>query len=393
MKKIKIVLIMLICMSFTGCWDKVEIDRRVFVSTIGIDVGKDIQREQELKNFKEDQLFSQRDLDKLKITYSFPDISDFAPNKAVIKGDNMFTVDTYSMEGALGEISSRSSRNVYMEHARLIMLSNDILTYPYTMTEIFDYLERQPKINRKAYVVMTEGKPEDFIKFKPQIDSHIQSYISGLMENSNRNGYVLPVTLNELLMLLTKNGNAIIPSIKIDKEKNELILTGTSIIKNYEFKGKLDPIGTLNLEILRGKLKSGIKVVYDEGHPIDFEIDGVNRKIKAHKDGEGSNLVIDIDINLEGTIKSAYFGKKDFDKEKLKELEDSFDKSIEYECSKVVEYLQKEAKVDAIGINDHIEKFNPSIWKEVKDNWEESFSGAQINIKVNTFIRRVGITK
>ena len=41
------------------------------------------------------------------------------------------------------------------------------------------------------------------------------------MESSKRNASILPVTLNEFLILLGDNGNAIIPTIKIDKEKRD----------------------------------------------------------------------------------------------------------------------------------------------------------------------------
>ncbi|MBB6631016.1 Ger(x)C family spore germination protein [Clostridium algidicarnis] len=388
MRKIGIVAIIIICLCTTGCWDQVEIDRRILVSLIGIDAGKDISREKEDEVVNESSML---DLEKLKVSYSFPNIADFSPSKPTIQGDIYFTANTYSMEGALKEVCDFSSRSIYLEHVRVILISKDILAYPHTMVEILDYFERQPKINRRAYVIVTEGDPEEFIKVVPPIDKHTQINITGIMENNARNGFMKLVTLSELLISLEKNNSGIIPFMKIDKEKKEFLLDGSTVIKDYAFKGNLDINETLSLSILNGKLKSGVKSVIQEGHPIDFEIYGSKRRTKAYiKDQE---LNVDINISLEGVIKSAYLGKEDFNKDSLKELEDKISRCMEYDCKKVLDYLQKELNVDAIGVNEYIEKFQPKIWKDIKDDPEEAFSKAKINIKIDTSIRRAGITK
>lgn len=390
MKRLKVISVLLVCLMLTGCWDAVDIDRRVFVSTIGIDPAKDIDKDKEMQEAKDEDIFAQKNIKKINVSYAFPDVSDFSPNKPIIKGDNVFSVETYSMEGAFMEATGKSSRDIYIEHARLIMLNRDILKHPNTVKEVMDYLQRQAKINRRAYVVMTEDPAEEFVKFKAPIDKHIQTYITGIMENARRNGFVLPITLTEFLSQLDENGNAIIPVLKLEKNKSEITLAGTGIIKDYEFKGKLDPTETQDLEILRGKIKSGVKVVYNEGHPIDFEINGITRKIKAKR--EENKLIFDIDINLEGRLAGAYVGKNQSSKDNIENLQNKFNKSIAQELDKTVQYLQAEPKVDPIGLNNYLQKFKPDIWKEVKDNWEEEFCNAKINVRVNTFIRRTGIS-
>ena len=64
----------------TGCWDKTEIDRGAFISTISIDPGEEIGKSQELKGIKEDETFQERQIKKINVTYSFPDISSLGPN-------------------------------------------------------------------------------------------------------------------------------------------------------------------------------------------------------------------------------------------------------------------------------------------------------------------------
>ncbi len=100
-------------------------------------------------------------------------------------------------------------------------------------------------------VVVSDGTAEDYIKFKPMTENSTQYYISGLMDNSNRNSRIMSMNLNEFLILLSENGNALLPRITLDKEKKELILSGAAIIKDYELKGYFTPLRTNGYSIVK----------------------------------------------------------------------------------------------------------------------------------------------
>ncbi len=48
-KKCLVIMLILLTICMTGCWDKVEIDQKAFASVIGVDAGKDIGKEKQLK--------------------------------------------------------------------------------------------------------------------------------------------------------------------------------------------------------------------------------------------------------------------------------------------------------------------------------------------------------
>jgi spore germination protein len=390
--KNKITLILIISsMLLCGCWDNVEIDRKSFISTIGIDVGKDIGKEGDLKAISSKEPFAEREVEKIKVTYGFPDISSLAPTKGGSAESKSITTPAYSMEDAVSKATSKSSRSLHFGHSKLLIFSSEILAYPNTIKEVIDYLQRQPTLNRMMLVVVADGNVEDYVKYKPDMEKNIESYITGLMQNSSRNATILPVTLNEMLKLLSENGNAIIPRITLNKAKSELILSGVGIIKDYTLKGYLNPIETSDLEILRGKLKSGKKMVYKEGHPVDFQIEDTKRKITVISDK--NNIQFNIDVYLEGQIKD-YFVEGDLlSKDKLKSLEDDFNKSLSEELGKVVRITQNEFMVDPIGFREIVEKYNVALWNKVKSNWAEVYKSSVIKVNVTTHIRRVGVVR
>lgn len=391
MKKILAILLSLITVVMCGCWDKVEIDRNAFVSTIGVDVGKDIKNKKVLEEIKPDEPFGERDLERLNVTFAFPDISKYTSQNPQISSDKYVRTPAYSMEDALSNAVVKSSRAINLGHADLLLLSQDIMQYPQNVKEVIDYLSRSPQVNRTMYVMMTAGDVEEFFNFKVEMENTLGAYITGLMESSKRNASVLPITLNELLILLSNNGNAIMPVLTIDNEKNEMLIDGIAIIKNYKFIGKLSPQDTTAVEMLRGKLISGKKVIYKEQVPIDFEIDGLKRKVKFSEDD--GKLLFSLDIDIEGKIKEYVVDKEVFNKDTLENLQKYFSRSLSEEGEKVARRLQREYGVDVFGLREYVTKYMPGTWERIQGNWEKGFKDAVINVDVNVEVRRIGTRK
>jgi spore germination protein len=386
-----LIIILLIPFILTGCWDKIEIDRKIFISTIGIDPGEDIEKSKEFKEIKEDEPFQGSTIKRYSITYAFPDISKLGPQNTQGAELQYINTDAYSMESGIVNTISKSSRAAYFGHTKLLIISNEMFKYKENFKEIIDYLERQHIMNRMMYVLVCNGKAQDYIKYKPKMEQNVEAYISGLMLNSKKNAAILPVTLNELIILLRQNGNAILPEIAIDKVKNELYLSGVDVIKDYQIIGTLNPIEVTDLELIRAEQQSGNKVVFMNGFPIDLEIDGVKRRMAIKE--KDNKISVDIKIGIEGEVKDFYVGGQVVDEDLIKKTEESFNKSLSTECNKVAKITQREFKVDVFKIRDSIEKFHPKLYKKVKDNWDEVYKNMDINISFDTFIRRFGSIK
>jgi Ger(x)C family germination protein len=388
----KIIPLIVCCSLLAGCWDKIEIDRRIFVSVIGIDLGQDSGNDKEAQKVKPDEPFQERiQQKKLSLIYGFPDISELGPGKSGTAKDQFISVNASSMEDGVLQATSRSSRSIHLGQTKLIVLSSGVLEQPETFKEILDYIERHPNLNKMMHVVVAEGKAEDYVRFKPPMEKNIEYYLSGLMESSKRNATILPITVSEMLVLLAQNGNAIIPKISIDKEKNELTLSGIAVVKNFAMKGYLTPVEVANLEIMRGKVRGGKRVIYKEGHPVSINIEDIDRDLTVT--GDKNKLKFNIDIRLEGQLREYYKGKNVFSMEELSSLETDFSKSIAEECNVIARMLQTEFAVDPIGLREYVEQFKPSVWREIKDRWDEVYKNADITVSVETKIRRIGVTR
>lgn len=388
MKLNRVLPIALCCILLCGCWDRVEIDRRIFISTIAIDAGEDIENKEKLKDIKENDPFQANILKKFSITYGFPDVSGISPGTGGRPKGQLITVKAYSMEDGIAQASARSSRDIHLEETKLLIISSDIFAHPDAAKEVMDYLERYPRLNRMMQVVIADGKAESYLKYKPTTENSSEAYLVGLLQNSTVNSTILPIRLNELLKLLNENGNAILPRLSMDRENKNIVLSGIGIIKNFQFEGYMSPSETSALEILRGKIKGGRKVIYKNGHPVSFVIGDVQRKINV--DTTGDKPKFNIDIKVDGKITEYFFGEKIFTDKEISKLENDFSQSLSNECRRVIDLTQNKFQTDPIGFREYVEKYHPKEWEKIKNNWEQVYKNAKIDVSASVKIRRVG---
>ncbi|WBW98464.1 Ger(x)C family spore germination protein [Oceanirhabdus sp. W0125-5] len=386
----KFILVCIVCCLLTGCWDNVEIDSKCFISTIGIDVGKDIEQIKRAKEIKSDQPFVAREIKKLKVTYGYPDMSQLGPEKGGTAESKSLSAEGTSMQDAKLLATLKSSRKLTLGQTKLLLLSNELLKYPEVVKEVMDYLQREPFLNRMMHVVVTSGKTADYISHKPDMEKNIEFYISGLMRHTERAASVMPMTVNEMLRLLTENGNVLIPRIMLDKETNEIILKGVAIIDDYELVGNLSSLETADLAIIRGFNEGGSRLIYVNGRPFDFSFEGEGRKIKILSKSK-NKLDVQIKVFLEGQV-NGYYSEEKVSDLNLEDIEADIQKSLSEECTKVTNMIQRNFGIEPFGIQEYLTKFKPGLWKEVKDNWEDVYKNSNIEIIVETKIRRIGVT-
>lgn len=384
-------IILVIPLFLMGCWDRVEIDRRAFISTIAIDVGDGIGTYNKVKDNKEYSSDNERNLDILKITYGYPDISQLGENYGSKVEEKKMATNAYSIEDSISKATRRSSRNIHLGHSKILIISREMLNYPDIMREIMDYFRRSANINRRMQVIIVDGKASEYEKFKPEMENNFQTYITGILENSDRNVGVLPLTLNDFISLTSENRDAMIPYVQMDKNKKELALNGVALVKDYKIVGFLDDDQTSDIELLKGKSKAGKKVIYEEGNPVDYVIENVERKIKLAS-LKNDKLELNLNVKVEGAVTGFSSNKKLLQSNAMKEYEKKFNIELNQDSSKLIEVLQKEYRIDPLEIKIFMQKFHPYKFKSVEKNWDEVFKNAKINIKFHTKIRRIGIT-
>ncbi|MEG0774405.1 Ger(x)C family spore germination protein [Clostridium sp.] len=389
MKIKKVLPILFTSLLLTGCWDRVEIDKKAFVSTIAIDIGEDIKERDTLKTLKPTDPFAEKSLDILNVTYGFPDIRNMEQEKGTAE-ILPITVGGYSMTDAYFKALAESSRTLHFGHSKVLFLSDEIFRNPEVAKEVMDYIEREPSLNRTMTMAIVEGKAEDYVSFKPLMEENIENYMTGLMGNNSKNGSVYPVTLNKYLDMSTQNDVNMLPLFRLEEGNKKLVLAGITLIKDYEIVGYLNDKEVIDVQLLRGDIGSCKKVIYRDGHPIDYYIRDVATKVKMELVND--KLVLNYSIFTEGTIKGYFTEANLLDTEVVREIEGYFGKAMEKELVAIADMTRNELQVDILNVKEKLRKYHPRIWSQVQNRWPEIYENAEIKVTVDNHIRTVGLS-
>lgn len=384
-KILTLILVLIVAMLLTGCWDRVEIDRRVFVSTIGIDVGDDVESKAGLN--KDFDINQYKDLNIVKISYAFPDLRKMDTGTGTAEGVSL-TVQGYSPTDAYFKATGISSRSLNFGHTKLLIISNEIFNYPELEKEVMDYIEREPNLNRSIIIAVVEGKTEDYINAKLIMEDRLDSYITNLLGNGSTKSSLAPLTLTKYIDMVRSKAVSMLPVFKLENE-TEIALSSVAVIEDNEIKAYLSMGEMENIQILRSYIGTSRKAVMSEGHPVDYYIETVNTKLDINYIDD--KLYLNYHVFTEGDITGYYTGAKEIQSEDIKEFEEQLNNTMEEELLEVANKTKNVMKLDVLAIEDKLKKYHPIIWRKIEGDWENKFENAEISVDVKNQIRTVGI--
>lgn len=366
-----------------GCWDNVEIDERAFITGLGFD------KYEENDDNKEGKDNETKDLKRYIMTVTYPNVGVIAQKE---EGDPSFTLSTTasSPSDAKQEINIRNNKNFYLNHCKVIILGQEFAKTKELMKEILDMVERSVYINRKVHLFITDGKAEKIITTDSGRNMDTALYIEELMEKENQSPRIPETSFDYIIINLNESGAALVPKIIYDEGK--IRAGGAAVVKDYELVGWLDDKDTRAVNLLRGGIRKADYTTKVEDIYVVVEQMSAKSKLKVYEDKE-RDIVVDYDIRLEGVIIQNYsqITKNTFDTNHIAKVNSEIEKKIKEEATQVFEKLQKEYRVDVFKIGEYLRRHEPQVWARVKDNWEEVFQEAKLNIDIDMNVRRLGI--
>lgn len=106
---------------------------------------------------------------------------------------------------------------------------------------------------------------------------------------------------------------------------------------------------------------------------------------------EGDQITIDVKIKIRMRI-TQDSGLINITKQS-KEIEESFNKQMEEEIEASIKKAQQEFESDIFGFGNSVHIQYPKKWKEIKGNWDDYFSKASVNVKIESTVDRSGNLK
>lgn len=380
MYKRKTMILIMICIVLlisTGCWDKLEINERSFITAIGFD-----------KNEKYDKISDQKDI--YEISLSIANVKQVATGEgdpsALLIGTGTSILDV------MGHILSTTSKYTFLGHTKVAIISEELLKEGDSLKEILDGLERNPFVTRRInLVVANDAKAREILSIHPEEAEQIGFYINEMLSGKKRPGRFNPETLGEFIEHTIKFNCGLLPRITVDDE--DVVIYGSAVIKDYKLVNYIDWVDTRSLMFINNQVDvEDINILYNKT-PIPYIInDSKAKKIVEKKD---DILKVTIELQVEGALQQYKLDTKHslFDNKKLESIESEIEKTLERQLKSTIDLLQNDIGVDLIRLGDYLSKFKPKLWKEYEGNWDDEFKNVVFDVKVDAKIRRIGMTK
>lgn len=385
------VILTLMLLMLSGCYDKIEIENLGVVRMTGIDWDS-------TSNKYEATILVQRPFAGGTSTMRGVSTGNQIPWIASAEGD--------SVMDAFKNLRARASSSLSWHHSTILVIGEAMANQG--IDKFIDFFARNREIRYTTNVFVTEGKASDIMKITPETQSNLADEIDGIIKNSKyewNNSYV--PDLKELLIDLSyKDHSPILGLIKavkptpFDFQENEEIsgmkpstdtvaIEGASIIKDYKLAGWFDAIEARGYRWIKGDISRAIVNVFNKGSIIGVQFN--NAESKTDIDIKNNQIFINIKTKATGYIVEVLDKDKLISENGIEEIQKLAADNIKNEMLTAINKA-KAFDADIFGFGRKIRETNPDKWKIIGRNWDDYFKEVQVSIEVKTNIKSVGMT-
>ncbi len=401
-KVLPVLLVLLMPLMFTACYDAVEINNYAYVSILGIDSGV---------------------TDRLRLTFNipkFPEKGGGEQDEEQAEKENI-VIDAPSLLSGVALINSSIPKILNFMHLKAIVVSEELASSG-NMGDSVIPLIRHRQIRRNSYVFFCKGSAQELItSSKPYLGELVTESIEELVSRSEYTGLFPKVTFSQMYntlkspysqlmgtyVALNNGGNLVKEGPPYEGEYQtpgdfyagdtpkkggqSIELLGSAVFNGDKMVGKLTGFETQMALLVRGELKRTTFTIEDPQKPgllIPIETKEFSRpKIKV--DIKGDKPKIEINIAMEGEI-SAIQSRINYEDPDMKKIvEKTFSKYVEAGIEKVFAKC-KVLKSDVFGFGSALVPQFWTIQEWENYSWNKRFSESELKVNVNFIIRRTG---
>lgn len=357
--------------SVSGCWDYRDVNKMSFPATGAYDVHKGSE------HLPQDQ--------------QMVDLTVIIPNLAQdIKKPFRIEKTTGILIGNARGQKPYSSPGIYSAGVAAVIIFGEDLARG-GLNNMVEALFRGAQIPMTENFAVVEGRGENVLRAPIKDYSNMGEYLKGLLKQSEKRGFIPSTTLHQIGVNEAPGENPILPLLSINKNKVEI--SGTAIFKKDKMIGKADLDETRSLIMLRGIKASGNMpyVIKNNGEIVDkgsVDVCCGGRKVKVKRTGEQISFLIT--VYMDGNLVEHEFNKSFIKNQDLRKMiENQIASDVRSDCTRFIEKMQREYKVDCIDIN----KYTLAKWrKEFKNQVDQDgfIENVEIQVKVKMKLKNVG---
>lgn len=342
-----VILMFLIALPLTSLnWDRVELENRAFVNTLGVDAAAD-------GGFVASVLV----VDALALEEGDEAIKIF------------YQAAGQTLDEAIGWLAGETSKQIYFGHAKAVVLGGELLKNTEMLAQSLQNLLNFDEINSRIGVVGVAGYAADFMQDggTPQ-GNFLGSYLADFF---GKNGVSVAtmetkMDLEQIFTTQHAGGAVLLPKIRLlneDDDNTKIDFDGAFVLNNFKQAGHVAKEDLAGYIWLTANAK-GMQVPLDGG--LTLQVNQSRPKISFYKDDQALHCVATVDI------KAQLQGRPNA--EKTAEIKQNATQKIEAQMALAFDIFQQNFAADALNLKDTLRKHHPALYRKFGGNWGESFA-------------------
>ena len=417
-KVILVLILAIMTLSMSGCWNRREVEDLNFVSAIGIDriVVAD----------KPKYLVSLITLKSVHAGIGAASTAQPSPGSQGV----VLSMEGDTVYDAFRNFALRNSRQMFLAHALVLVIGEE--TARGGIDEILEFCLHHRDIRNRTWVVVCEGLARDALQVHPEIESIISVEIDKVI---NKNQPLVDKTISSDIrwaayclvtpgLELTTTNMLIIPlgggravnqpgtaspvagggsspegtggstasSGEVLPQNKSFMLSGAAVFQDDRLVGRFNEEETQGKLFITGPAREGI-IPFAFGAP-EKNASYLYRDVKSRITpvvNEDRSLQFEISLKGTGELLEQNNAVIDFSREDLNAAEELINQEVERRCLMAIARAQ-ELNTDVFGFGDKLHRTEPAVWKEVQEQWGEVFPTLPVSVKANLKIGYTGLS-
>ena len=381
-------LVMMLLPVLSACWNQKELTDLAFIMAIGIDKGEH---------------------KKFDVTWQFVNPGNVSTGQG--GGGQGLPVAVYKSSGDTLTEAARNatkvvSRRLYYAHTNLVVVSEEIAKDE--MLNVMDAFDRDPEFRSTTEVVVARNTTAEILVSTltnldkipvNKITKEIKATESMLGENAS-------VSIDDFISGIISNGKEpILNGFRVSGKQEQgekatnlestmpdaiVQIAGLAVFKEGKFTGWIDGNNARGVLMVLDKVQSTAFNVKWKGKKNAITVAPVRSKTKVSIHFKNGKPVINVAIENEGWISEANTAVDLTDPRIIKKIDKLVEGEIKRQVMAAIKVIQRK-KTDIFGFGEIVHRKNPKLWKKIKANWNEQFADLEVNVEVDSYIRRSGI--
>lgn len=382
----------------TGCWDRVEIERRGFAIGVAIDLA---EQNQSAQRAEKEAPHKPEARPRFMVTHQLvvPAALQGSGGNSGMGGTNRKPFFNVSSVGdtnfeIVRSIAGRTSRTIFAEHMMVILVSENIARTG-QFGPLMDVYLRDHEMRRGMKVLIAKGKAKALLDNQPPNERFPAAYIDSVSNNSYKNARMhQPVRIGDVHEYLLEKQSFTLPRIIKGGDK-EIKIAGSAVFSGNTnaLAGYLGEEETEGLNLLTGKLRGGVLEIPYHDQLIAYEIMDMQRSIKAQvKNPE--KITFTIHIKSEGAMGESLVVQDFLNQKTITALEEKVEREIIRMARDTIEKLQNDFQLDALRLGSYLKQNHYDTWEEIKPQWDQGknvFAQSEIRVTADVNIVNFGV--